>query len=196
MKDKDIRKVLLPWIKKKFPRARLSQEQSMYRSSADVVAFTLNNNIVVFEIKSDHDSWSRFPGQFQSYQKAATAIYLVVGEKLFKKAIALPAYVGVILVTEDSFELMRSASQNPHRTVAGVLSLMWKPEIRDLLERHNLLKGYKSKTAPVMRARASANLSIEIADMAVNKAMRLREDWRDSDGKRKSKRRRRRRRRY
>jgi len=192
MRDKDIREVLLPWIKRQYPGCRLSQEQAMARSSADVVAFT-QDEIIVFEIKSDYDTCKRLPSQLRSYEQAASRICLVTGRRHALAALAHPAWMGTILVADEELLVVRVMSENPQRSRKGVLGVLWKSEVQALLERHGRLKGHKSKTGHWLRVHAAEQLSMAIIDLALCSAVRCRVDWRDSDGKRQSQRRRRRR---
>ena len=67
MKDKEIRSVLIEYLKNEYEKARIYQEKSIGNSICDLML--VSDKLIGFEIKSDEDNYERLQGQIASYNK-------------------------------------------------------------------------------------------------------------------------------
>ena len=77
MQDKDIRKILIEYLKIKHKNYRIYQEKSIGSSVCDVMLVT--DKLIGFEIKSDSDNYDRLKRQVEEYTNFFDANYIVVG---------------------------------------------------------------------------------------------------------------------
>lgn len=102
MKDKEIRSILIEWIRANHGKVRIYQEKSIEGSICDVMAVT--DHLIGFEIKSDADNFERFERQERSYSATFDENYLVVGERLFN---AYPVLISYRLSVVNSIQSFR-----------------------------------------------------------------------------------------
>lgn len=91
MNDKNIRKILIAYIKALTEKVRIYQEKSIGNSICDVMVVT--DCLIGFEIKSDLDNYSRLPSQVRAYDRFFERNYLVVSDRHLQSA---PSKVGVL----------------------------------------------------------------------------------------------------
>ena len=139
MLDKDIRDKLFFQIETTSPKIRIFEEVIIGKSRCDF--FTVTDKLTGYEIKSDADSYTRLASQVKSYDKFFNENFLVVGESHRKSAEKhIPPYWGIILVGEEQISLVRQAQSVPKVKTANQLRLLWKRELRHILERYSLPK--------------------------------------------------------
>lgn len=110
MKDKDIRDILLAYIKASYPEVRIYQEKSIGSSICDVMAVT--NQLIGFEIKSDSDNYERIERQVAAYDNFFRRNYIVVGKTHEKSAIEkVPDHWGVLVIENDHITVLREADK-------------------------------------------------------------------------------------
>lgn len=103
---------------------------------ADTVVFS-KEDIHVFEIKSDRDSFSRLADQIKDYRKYADYIHVVLHikkELLFMKKYSdyLPE-IGLIIYDPTSKELLVRNTPSPLNHKNNLLKLLWKEEKRNIV---------------------------------------------------------------
>ena len=84
MKDREIRKILIEYLKASNSRIRVFQEKSIGTSVCDVMAVT--DCLTGYEIKSDADNYQRFESQRHAYDRFFDQNYIVVGESHVRSA--------------------------------------------------------------------------------------------------------------
>ena len=151
MYDKDIRFFFEENIwKKSFSdrsagRNRLIHELSLRngKSIADLAGIT-EVHLLGFEIKSDHDSYSRLENQIKCYDEIFDFNTIIASFK-FKDSLEkkLPPHWGIILVKEKGFLLCRTAKQNPNQKIQHLYDILWKKEQKLLPPKYNKLDIYR-----------------------------------------------------
>ncbi|WP_295917096.1 sce7726 family protein [uncultured Anaerovibrio sp.] len=132
MNDKEIRRILISFLKARCETIRIYQEKSIGGSICDMMVVT--DCITGFEIKSDLDNYSRIGSQVTNYQKFFNKNYIVVG-KAHELSVAerVPNSWGIIVVTPNNIEISRKASLNIDMRLESQLSILWKLELSNLL---------------------------------------------------------------
>ena len=138
MKDSDIRKILIEYIKTtERVTTRVFQEKSIGSSICDVM--TVGDGLTGYEIKSDADNYSRLTSQVSAYNKFFDRNYIVVSASHQASAYdKVPDCWGILCITEDSIAEHRSAKINKQVSRRSQLSILWKLELQNLLAKNNL----------------------------------------------------------
>ena len=132
MDDKEIRKILISYLKVRYEKIRIYQEKSIGGSICDLMAVT--ESITGYEIKSDLDNYSRIVSQVANYQKFFDENYIVVGKSHeVSAAERVPSSWGIIVITADNVVISREAKKNSEVRIQSQLSILWKLELSNLL---------------------------------------------------------------
>lgn len=156
LRDKDIREPLFDFLEENYGKVRIIEEKTMGRSRADIVMVT-EDNLIGIEIKSDADTYARLSSQIKDYDKYYDYNYVVVGSShALHIREHVPEYWGVITVekigSKFDFYTLRQASINPKVTWKKKLEIMWRPDLAQLQELHQMPKyKEKSKSAVVQK---------------------------------------------
>ncbi len=148
--DKEMREPLFDFLDENFGKIRIIEEKIIRESRADVLG-VLDGYIVGFEIKSDHDTYTRLKTQVKDYDRFCDFCYIVVGES-HRRHVAehVPDHWGIIAVTGEGTYLDRGADDNPHALLDNQILLMWKRELFLLLEMNGCPK-YRNKSRAFLR---------------------------------------------
>ena len=137
MNDKQIRNILISFLKANYSEMRIYQEKAIGGSTCDLMMVT--KCLTGFEIKSDVDNYQRLASQVSCYDRFFDYNYIVVGTKHAVSAMnKVPEYWGVIVIEDDNVSVKRKAAHNSKRTLANQLSILWKLELKNLLNYFNL----------------------------------------------------------
>lgn len=132
MDDKAIRKILISSLKVQYPEMRIYQEKSIGGSICDLMVVT--DKLIGYEIKSDQDNYSRIDSQVDWYDQYFDLNYIVIGkshvESVRKR---VPNHWGIIVITEDNISITRNAFSNKSVNRKRQLSMLWKLELKNLL---------------------------------------------------------------
>ena len=133
MNDKEIRSVLVAYLKTVYSEMRIYHEKSIGGATCDLMLIT-QDSLVGFEIKSDLDNYQRLSSQIASYRRFFTYNYIVVG-KSHKESIKakVPSEWGIIVIDADSVAVIREAGVNHDCKLFSQLSILWKLELKNLL---------------------------------------------------------------
>jgi len=135
--DKDIRKILIAYLKASGRKMRIYQEKSIGTSVCDVMVVT--DRLTGYEIKSDLDNYQRLSAQVSAYSRFFDENYLVVSRRHLKSASdKIPADWGIICICDSSVTIERKASYNPKVSRRRQLSILWKLELKNLLAQNNM----------------------------------------------------------
>ncbi|HBP25120.1 MAG TPA: hypothetical protein DD632_07025 [Oribacterium sp.] len=140
LKDKDIREPLFSFLEETYGRIRIIEEKNMGGSRADVIMVT-PERFVGIEIKSDADTYARLAGQVEDYDRYFDANIIVVGTRhALHVEEHVPETWGIITVEEVEGQadlyMLRRPKPNPALEVSRKLSLLWRPELQHIVERH------------------------------------------------------------
>ena len=150
MLDQEMREPLFDYLDENFGKIRILEEKTIRGSRADVLG-VLDGYFVGFEIKSDADSYVRLKSQIRDYDRFCDFCYIVVGKSHRKHVVEhVPEHWGILVVTEDGVEMDRGADDNPKASLSEQLTLMWKRELHQLLDRNGCPK-YRQKSRAFLR---------------------------------------------
>lgn len=159
--DRDIREPLFFFLEERYGRCRILEEKQIGKSRADLLMVT-ENSITGIEIKSDADSYQRLEGQVRNYDLFCDFNICVVGTRhALHIEEHLPEHWGIITVEETEeeadFYFLRKPRRNPSRKLSGKLSLLWRPELSQLLEKFALPR-YERKSKNFVREKLLENI--------------------------------------
>lgn len=166
MYDKEIRNILITWLQTVFYEVRIYQEKSIGSSICDVMAVT--DQLVGYEIKSDHDNYDRLKEQVKAYDRFFDQNWLVVSDKRRASAAEslLPSYWGILIISEDNVVVEHPAKSNQYVSRGAQLSILWKLELKNILIKSDLpLYAEKDKSYICRRITESVSSSVLIKDI-------------------------------
>ena len=146
MKDKEIRTILIEYLKNEYEKARIYQEKNIGNSICDLML--VSDKLIGFEIKSDGDNYERLQGQIASYNKFFDKNYIVVGKShvnsVQKK---VPEDWGIFCIEQTNIKLVHEAKKNKRVDRKNQLSILWTIELKNILLKNSLpLYAQKSKS--------------------------------------------------
>lgn len=187
-KDYEIRQALLvssyiQALREEDEHTLVMQEYALSTEETRIDLAIFNGHFHGFEIKSDKDTLERLPNQAHSYSKIFEYLYLVVGVKHIEKAaVMLPTYWGIYSAEKKNnitqLNEVRPSSRNENQDAFAVASMLWKSEALSLLDKYNLLKGYKSKPCRALWTCLSMELPFKTLEEEVRFLVKIRGDWR------------------
>lgn len=137
MNDKEIRKILISYLKASNGEIRIYQEKSIGTSICDVM--TVTDCLTGYEIKSDVDNYQRLISQVKSYNEFFDQNYIVVSTKHRGSAAEkVPENWGILCIESDGIELIRQAKKNKTVSRYNQLSILWKVELNNILIKNNM----------------------------------------------------------
>lgn len=167
MKDKEIRNILISFLKANSNEIRIYQEKSIGTSVCDLM--TVTDKLTGFEIKSDRDNFARLERQVKAYSLFFDKNYIVVGKTHLAGAYGkVPDDWGIICIVDDNVTIERKAKKNISVSRRKQLSVLWKLELKNLLVKNHLPayaqkdKGYIADR--ILERADPENLGRQIAD--------------------------------
>lgn len=185
MRDADVRKAVLANLECLHAgdaNTRIVQEMGIWSGAVRIDIAVINGELVGIELKSDRDTLGRLPKQVEYYGRVFDRMTLVVGSRLAKQAREIvPKWWG-ITIAYDKNECIRlvnsrKARKNPGVDPFLVAKLLWKEEAINILEKYQLAKGWRSKSADMIHSRLAVNLPISTLTDEVRSALKRRHGW-------------------
>ena len=179
-RDSDIRIALKAWLAATAgPDDYLIEELGLERGQARLDLALVNGSLSGYEIKSDHDSLRRLPGQVERYAKVLDHVTLVASPKMLAAARAhVPPWWGLMVATRQEgivlFRQARRARRNPAKNLRVVVELLWQKEAVQLLEQHGLAKGMRGKPRRLVWDRIVEQLDSELVERVVRTRLKAR----------------------
>ena len=137
MKDKEIRNILISFLKANSNEIRIYQEKSIGASVCDIMVVT--DKLTGFEIKSDRDNFARLERQVKAYSLFFDKNYIVVGKThLAAAADRVPDDWGIICILDDKVTVERKAKKNSSVSRRKQLTILWKLELKNILVKNHL----------------------------------------------------------
>ena len=137
MNDKQIRKILIEYLKAQKKEMRIYEEKSIGNSICDLMAVT--DKLIGYEIKSDCDNYKRLAEQIRAYDKFFDLNYIVVGQShLATVNSKVPSHWGIICIEKEKISVFRQAETNKSVSRKKQLSVLWKLELKNILIRNGL----------------------------------------------------------
>lgn len=186
LRDRDIRKALHVFLAAEHHHEHdtlFVDEMGILRGVARVDLAVVNGSINGFEIKSDADRLHRLARQRDAYGAVMDTVTLVTCPKHLHAARAvIPAWWGVMVASDDAGAVgvrrVRKARPNRHVQPAALASLLWREEALELLHRHGLAKGLRSRPNPVLWQALAEHLPLPALSGGVRSALKRRPAWR------------------
>jgi hypothetical protein len=182
MYDSEIRQ----FIKSSNPLRIIVDEVVLGRARIDLLDLT--DELHGYEIKSDHDDYSRLKNQKKYYNKFLSRITIIVGSTKKEEIVKLvPEFWGIKSISQIGnkivLETIREPKPNPFFDKSSACSLLWRSELLDLLcKQHKVSKtGRYSKyrrwkLSYTLQKELSKNQTIEIIRSCLLK--RIQDGWR------------------
>lgn len=148
--DKDIREPLFDFLEETYGKIRIFEEKQTGSARADVVMIT-PDVLYGIEIKSDADTYTRLEKQVENYDIYYDRNIIVVGTSHANHVKEhVPDWWGIITVElnetgKEDFYVLRSPKANPRVKDERKITILWRTELNNLLEKNELPK-YKEKS--------------------------------------------------
>lgn len=133
--DKEIR----DYLKKEFDHALFIDEVNVGDARVDLL--DLSEELHGYEIKSDHDDYSRLDNQIKNYNRYLSRITIVVGyDKIHSIKSVVPDFWGITTVYKCPVgiirhEVLRESEPNPYFDKKYAITCLWKRELADLVNK-------------------------------------------------------------
>jgi len=166
MRDIDIRRELRRKVSRQYgadPDTLVIEELGLCQGVVRVDLAVINGSIHGYEIKSEHDTLDRLPGQSQVYNRVLDYVTIIASPTHAEKvaqlvpewwgvSIALPIKGGVILKAE------RQPSRNASTDPFAFAQLLWRNEALEVLTALGLADGMRSKPRDLLWKRLADEL--------------------------------------
>jgi len=185
MRDADVRAEVRRMLAREYandPEARIVEEMGVWSGSVRIDLAVINSELNGYELKSDRDTLERLPLQAELYSRVFDYLVLVVGKRHVKKASTLvPEWWGVTIAVEKeggiSLERERIPKRNPSPDPYLVAQLLWKEEALEVLECHDLAKGFYGKRIKEIHERLATELDFDVLAAEVRVFLKQRSAW-------------------
>ena len=164
--DKDIREPLFDFLDETYGKIRIIEEMNIGRVRSDIVMVT-PKLIYGIEIKSDADTYTRLKKQVKNYDLYYDRNIIVVGSShAMHVEEHVPDWWGIITVELDKdgkvdFYVLREPNDNPKVDRQRKITILWRPELANLLEINKLPK-YKQKNKAFVQEKLLEKVPDEI----------------------------------
>jgi hypothetical protein len=187
MRDSDLRHAVKHRLLSSFhsdPNTLIVDELGLRHGAGRVDIAVINGELHGYELKSDHDTLRRLPGQVAVYNSVLDRVTLVVAACHWPQASSLiPEWWEVVLAESHTphpitFCTVRTGNTNPTVSALAIAKLLWRDEALRFLEVIGAADGLKSKPRRIIY-----NRLVEVVDLAnlrgrVRDQLRSRQDWR------------------
>ena len=164
--DKDIREPLFDFLDETYGKIRIIEEMNIGRVRSDIVMVT-PKLIYGIEIKSDADTYTRLKKQVKNYDLYYDRNIIVVGSShAMHVEEHVPDWWGIITVELDKdgkvdFYVLREPKDNPKVDRQRKITILWRPELANLLAINKLPK-YKQKNKAFVQEKLLEKVPDEI----------------------------------
>ena len=164
--DKDIREPLFDFLDETYGKIRIIEEMNIGRVRSDIVMVT-PKLIYGIEIKSDADTYTRLKKQVKNYDLYYDRNIIVVGSShAMHVKEHVPDWWGIITVELDKdgkvdFYVLREPNDNPKVDRQRKITILWRPELANLLAINKLPK-YKQKNKAFVQEKLLEKVPDEI----------------------------------
>lgn len=183
--ESDIRAALLRRLEgERSTGALIVHELGILQGSSRVDVAVLNGELHGYEIKSDHDTLARLPGQVEAYSRVLSHVTLVTATRHYEAATALvPSWWGVAVARHEtrglSIAIRSRPRRNPSIDRSALVQLLWRDETLAILRELRADRGIGGKPRRDLWAALSTTVSTEVLAKYVCTTLKLRQQWRD-----------------
>ena len=158
------------------------EELGILGGEARVDIAVINGELIGYEIKSARDNLQRLPRQIEFYNSVFDRVILVVDERHMAGALQLlPEWWGVKGIFGSRLESVREGGCNQDVDAWSLCWLLWREEALEILNRHGLSQGMKSKPKRVLFDRLAKSLPLTTLKLEVRQALKRRKGWREDN---------------
>jgi hypothetical protein len=186
MRDRDVRVAIRAKLEADHAgddNTRIVEEMGIWSGSVRIDVAVINGELSGFELKSAKDNLYRLPQQALLYSDVFDRMTIVTAENHLTGCLGkLPDWWGVTVAAtraDAKVELasVRSCQLNPSQNPLQISRLLWRPEVLTILERHELIKGYRSKTINLLHERLAEALTLQALRDEVRACLKARLGW-------------------
>lgn len=185
IKDADIRKVLLPYLKERYKEekgALILNEMGVLHGQSRVDVAVISDCLNGYEIKSESDTLMRLETQVTDYGRVFDRMTLVVQETHLEKAKEIiPKWWGILVVKKTKNGLtvtsLRKGRVNKKVDPLSLCHLLWREEALDWLKQKELQKGCLSKSRFFLYQKIVSHMALEEIQTFVRTTLKQRENW-------------------
>jgi len=150
------------------------------RTIADMAV--VNGSLHAYEIKGTFDTLQRLEGQLFNYCKVFDYITVVTTENHLDGVMRLAApNCGIWLMTENDGIIIKTEIRKADRNLLvdsfSLAQLLWKEEAINVLQKHGIAKGFKTKRKWLIWEKLSHSFSVEELSCEIRKTLKSRTDW-------------------
>jgi hypothetical protein len=138
--EQEIREVLLGCLTGCIDgNALVREEFRLERGGARIDVAVIDQILIGYEIKSDADTFTRFPNQIHAYNRIFDEIHLVCGGRHVEAARhAIPSWWGLSVAKRNYnnvvyLDSIREAGLNPSQDSFSLASLLWRNEALEII---------------------------------------------------------------
>lgn len=138
-----IRQLLRSWVahaKTHLPGDVLIDELCIVDKTCRADLVHANGRLCGFEVKSEADTFKRWPQQMEAYLKVFDEVWICCHRKHAVRALSdCHASIGILIVDEfSSIAVLRPARENKDIVPYDLSGLLWREELDDLCKRQGL----------------------------------------------------------
>lgn len=165
--------------------ALVQEEFRIECGGARVDVAVIGAQLVGYEIKSDYDSFARFPNQIHAYNRIFDQINLVCGPTHTETAErVIPSWWGLWIAERDVngvviLKQLRAAQDNPKQDPFSLASLLWRDEAAFVLS-SELIKMPLRASSHQLWEEISKSLSIPRIKHVVTESLLKRQNYNES----------------
>lgn len=167
------------------PDTLIVNELGLAHGASRVDIAVINGHIRGVEIKAEADSLDRLPRQVEAYGRVVDRATLIADERHLPQALSLlPDWWGVVSARRAAngavvFRRLRAERTNRSTDPMTVARLLWRDEVRAILEHHDCDARLLRAPRAVLYAELVARYSkTKLADL-VRRTLKARGNWRD-----------------
>jgi len=167
------------------PDTLIVSELGLAHGASRVDIAVINGHIRGVEIKAEADNLDRLPRQVEAYSRVVDRATLIADERHLPQALSLlPDWWGVVSARRAAngavvFRRLRAERTNRSTDSMTVARLLWRDEVRAILERHDCDARLLRAPRAVLYAELVARYpKTKLADL-VRRTLKDRGNWRD-----------------
>lgn len=186
MRDADVRAAIRTNLRRRYSNdaeTRIVEEMGIWSGSVRIDVAVINGELHGYELKSERDTLQRLPVQAELYSQVFDRVTLVAAEKHWTHALGIvPHWWGIITASAKRkggvrLRTQRRSRKNPDLNAVQLARLLWRAEALDILGRHGLDRGFRSRPIEAMVFRLAEGLSLSILSSEVREALKRRQNW-------------------
>lgn len=186
MRDRDVREAIRAQLEADHSDDKdtfIVEEMGIWSGSVRVDVAVINGELSGFELKSAKDTLTRLPQQSHLYNDVFDRMTIVTADNHLKGCLGMvPEWWGVTIATSHpsggvGLTHWRKPLLNPSQNSLQIVRLLWKEEAMQVLDRHGLVKGLKSKPVHAAHNRIAEELPLEVIKNEVRSCLKSRENW-------------------